>query len=217
MYHSPHAPEDSSSVQLRFARAIVAEAGVVDIDQEALLVQAFQSVPRQAFFAKKFIGRAYDDIALPIGENQSSTRPSTVARVLSLAHISKGSRVLEIGTGSGYGAALMTVLGASVFTVERVAHLAQSARKVLDRTSYHAAIVQTGDPARGWSEHAPYDAIISWLNFDEVPREVLRQLSDADGRWVGTLNGRLAVIEKQGESVRRVNFEELILPRSANR
>lgn len=168
----------------QFAGEILAAAAVVDERAYEALMLAFAAVPRQEFFDSVYHYRIFQDAALPEGYSRAGVKPSTMARVLGLIGISKGVRVLELLPGAGYGSAVMSAAGASVFAVETVAPLAQSARKTLDRTGYQNVLVRTGDPLRGWAEHSPYDSIVCWVPLREPPKFALAQLVAEGGRAV---------------------------------
>ncbi|MCO6430517.1 MAG: protein-L-isoaspartate O-methyltransferase [Deltaproteobacteria bacterium] len=173
-----------SHAWLRFAENIVEQAGVIDDETAATLVRAFASVPRDKFVASAFNLRAAEDIALPIGYGQTISKPSTVARMLGLIGLRPGMRVLEVGCGSGYCSAIMAAAGAQVFAVEYVGLLAQRTRKLLDSMNFQKILIRRGDGRRGWSEHAPYDAIVVSAAFTKIEPELVSQLVNPGGRMV---------------------------------
>jgi protein-L-isoaspartate(D-aspartate) O-methyltransferase len=145
---------------------------------------ALRAVPRHLFVDANLIGRAYDDTPLPIGDRQTISQPYMVALMSEVLAIRPGERVLEIGTGSGYQAAVLAALGARVVSLERIPGLAARARDILralglgDRVVIHVA-----DGTLGWPEDAPYDAIIVTAAAPVIPRPLLAQLAPA-GRLV---------------------------------
>lgn len=169
---------------IRFAEEIVESAGVLDDDVAATLVQAFAAVPRDRFIAEAFNMRATEDVALPIGYGQTISKPSTVARMLGLIGLSPGMRILEVGCGSGYCSAVMAAAGAQVYAIEYVGLLAQRTRKLLDAMNFHNILVRSGDGRRGWSEHAPFDAIVVSAAFDTINPDLVQQLKNPGGRMV---------------------------------
>lgn len=169
---------------LRFAETIVNKAGIVDDETAEVLIDAFAAVPREKFVAQAFDRRALEDTALPIGYGQTISKPSTVARMLGLIGLRTGMRVLEVGCGSGYCSALMAAAGAQVFAVEYVGLLAQKTRKLLDSLGFQNILVRSGDGRRGWSEHAPYDAIVVSAAFETIEPELVSQLVNPGGRMV---------------------------------
>ena len=129
-------------------------------------------------------GLSYADQATPIGLGQTISQPYIVAYMIEMLDVKPGESVLEVGAGSGYQAAVLAEMGANVFTVELVPELAQHAREVLAREGYAGrARVLTGDGAKGWPEHAPYDAIVGACAATEEPTGLLAQLKDG-GRFV---------------------------------
>ncbi len=142
------------------------------------VIAAMQKVPRHLFVQEALQYRAYDDNPLPIGEAQTISQPYIVALMSQNLNIKGGEKVLEIGTGSGYQAAVLAEMGAKVFTIERVEKLARSAKKLLDDLKYHDIAVKYGDGTIGWTEHAPYDRIIVTAGAPEVPKAYWDQLAE---------------------------------------
>lgn len=153
--------------------AYVKSRGITDAD----VLRAMRTVDRHAFVRDLFRHRAYEDSALPIECNQTISQPFTVAFMTQALRVAAGMRVLEIGTGSGYQAALLAEMGAHVFTIERYFDLLQTARKRFDALKYKIAS-KVGDGSIGWSEFAPYDRIIVTAGAPEVPRSLMLQLKD---------------------------------------
>lgn len=174
---------------VRFAEQVVEKAGVLDDEVAQTLIRALASVPRDRFVESGFNLRAAEDISLPIGFGQTISKPSIVARMLALVGISKGMKVLEVGCGSGYCSAIMAATGATVFAVEYVGLLAQRTRRLLDTMNFQNIIIRRGDGRRGWTEHAPYDAIVVSAAFDRVEPELLAQLKSPGGRLVAPIGG----------------------------
>lgn len=138
-----------------------------------------QRVDRGRFVPDELGGRAYDDSALPIGHGQTISQPTMVELLLDALELTGGERVLDVGTGSGYQAAILAELGADVYTIERIPALAEQARARLPRTVH----VKVGDGTQGWPEHAPYDAIAVAAAAAEPPPALLEQLAPG-GRLV---------------------------------
>ena len=147
------------------------------------VLEAMEAVPREAFVPEWLAGAAYDDGPLPIGEAQTISQPYVVALMAAALEIGPDDRVLEIGAGSGYAAAVLARLAATVWTVERHASLAREARERLARLGYSNVHVVEGDGTLGWPVSAPYDAIVVAAGGPEVPRALLDQLA-RDGRLV---------------------------------
>lgn len=157
------------------------------IDDERVL-RVMQKVPRHEFVAPGLEHQAYDEKALPIGFGQTISHPYTVALMSQTLQVKKGQRILEIGTGSGYQAAVLCELGAQVFTIEKVRELAQTARQRLDKYHYHY-VLRNGDGSLGWQNYAPFDAIIVTAGAPVVPETLLKQLTDS-GRMLIPLGDR---------------------------
>jgi protein-L-isoaspartate(D-aspartate) O-methyltransferase len=120
---------------------------------------------------------AYDDGPLPIGKGQTISQPYIVAVMTAAVRIKPGERVLEIGTGSGYGAAVLSRIAGEVYTVERVGELAETARRRLAALGYDTVHVLEGDGSLGWPEHAPYEAILVTAGGPRVPKALLHQMA----------------------------------------
>jgi protein-L-isoaspartate(D-aspartate) O-methyltransferase len=144
------------------------------------VLEALRHVPREEFVPAALARFAYDDGPLPIGVGQTISQPYIVAAMIAAAWVSPGDRVLEIGTGSGYGAAVLSRIADEVFTVERIESLSEAARNRLAELGYTNVHVLAGDGSLGWPEHAPYDAIVVTAGGPKVPRPLLSQL--ASGR-----------------------------------
>lgn len=144
---------------------------------DAAVLRAMRTVPRHRFVADTLAAFAYNDYPLPIGWGQTISQPYIVAFMAQAADIERGERVLEIGTGSGYGAAVLAELGAEVYTIEILPELAERASGALARTGYGDVHVRTGDGWLGWPEHAPYDAIVVTAAPDTLPRALVEQLA----------------------------------------
>ena len=160
-------------------RRHIARRGISDVR----VLDAMASVPREDFVRPSLSHCAYADGPLPIGEGQTISQPYVVAWMAEAAELGAGDRVLEVGTGSGYAAAVLGRIALMVYTVERHAVLADSARDRLWRLGYGNVQVRHGDGTGGWSEHAPYDAIVVAAAGASVP-EALRDQLRVGGRLV---------------------------------
>jgi protein-L-isoaspartate(D-aspartate) O-methyltransferase len=145
--------------------------GIID---DAVL-NAIGAVPRHFFFSKTFHSHAYLDKAFPIGEGQTISQPYTVAYQTQLLHVKKGEKILEIGTGSGYQAAVLAEMGANVYSIERHEKLHLKAHKLLQLLHYQCNL-KCGDGTLGWKEHAPFDKIIVTAGAPVLPKELIMQL-----------------------------------------
>jgi len=170
-----------------------------DVDDEAVL-RAMREVPRHRFVPEAQRARAYEDHPLPIGHDQTISQPYIVGLMSQLAEIERGDRVLEIGTGSGYQAAVLAELGAEVWSIEIVRPLGERARRTLDALGYDVH-VRIGDGYAGWPEHAPFDVVILTAAPPEIPQPLLDQLA-VGGRLiapVGRGSQRLVVITRSAD------------------
>jgi protein-L-isoaspartate(D-aspartate) O-methyltransferase len=169
------------------------------------VLRAIQMVPRHLFVPESVRHRAYDDVALPIGSGQTISQPYVQARYLEVIGLTGQEKVLEIGTGSGYQTALLALVASMVFSVERFAGLAQSARAALATAGIRNVTVLVGDGTLGWRPFAPYDAILVSAASPEVPAPLVEQLA-LGGRMVIPLGDRasqtLTLVERQGDGVR---------------
>ncbi|PKD42412.1 protein-L-isoaspartate O-methyltransferase [Rhodohalobacter barkolensis] len=151
---------------------IIEEKGIKDKN----VLQAVQSVPRHVFVDTAFENRAYEDSALPIGNGQTISQPYTVAAQTELLEVEKGDKILEIGTGSGYQAAILCQMGADVYSVERHEKLYQNAKETLQKLGYRPHL-KLGDGTLGWSAYAPYDGIVVTAGAPVVPEDLKQQLN----------------------------------------
>ncbi|MCB0711520.1 MAG: protein-L-isoaspartate(D-aspartate) O-methyltransferase [Ignavibacteriae bacterium] len=140
------------------------------------VLKAIAEIPREWFVPEGFRARAYDNEALPIDCGQTISQPYTVARMTQLLNPFQGMKVLEIGTGSGYQAAVLSAIGCRVWSIERVPDLLQTARHRLEKHGFHVA-TRLGDGTVGWSEYAPYDGIIVTAGAPKIPSPFVSQLS----------------------------------------
>jgi len=169
------------------------------------VLAVMEKVPRHRFVLPQDIERAYADTPLPIGYGQTISQPYMVALMTQLLRVQPGDKILEIGTGSGYQAAVLAELTDQVYTVEIIPELAQSAAKRLQELGYGQVHVKNADGYYGWEEFAPYDAIIVTAAPDHVPQPLIKQLKDG-GRLIipvgppGSIQ-TLWFIEKHGDKV----------------
>lgn len=147
------------------------------------VIRAMRKVPRHLFVEPALVNRAYDDDPLPIGAKQTISQPYIVGHMLQALELTGTERVLEIGTGSAYQTALLAEICVNVFTVEKLRSLAVQARNTLDDLRYYNVAIHLGDGTLGWSEHAPYDAIVVAAGAPKTPAPLAEQLA-AGGRLV---------------------------------
>lgn len=171
------------------------------------VLRTMAKVERDKFVAKELVASAYEDRPLPIGFGQTISQPYIVAFMTQALKPKPTDRVLEIGTGSGYQAAVLGELVAEVYTIEIVRPLAQRAAVVLNALGYKNVLVKAGDGYKGWPEHAPFDSIIVTAAPDHVPQPLVTQLKEG-GRMVipvgGSVVQRLNVLEKRDGVVKQI-------------
>ena len=175
------------------------------------LLAAMAEVPRHLFVPESYRNQAYsEDVSINIGEGQTISQPRVMALMTEAARIEPENRVLEIGTGSGYQAAVLAKLARFVFTVERIPSLARAAKRRLDSLGIENVSVKVMDGTLGWSAQAPYDAILVTAAAPEIPQPLLAQLADG-GRLVipmGALDSQvLWVAERRGNRIRRSQLQ----------
>jgi protein-L-isoaspartate(D-aspartate) O-methyltransferase len=163
----------------RMVRRQLAERGI----REVRVLDAMSRVPRHEFVPETLRQEAYEDHPLPIGEGQTISQPYIVAAMLEHLALQTIDRVLEIGTGSGYVTALLSLLCAEVYSVERHAQLAALAESTLHRLGYRNRKIRVGDGSQGWPEYAPFDAILVSAATPEMPPALFAQLREG-GRLV---------------------------------
>ncbi len=156
----------------------ISDRGVDD----PLVLSAMTTVPREEFVPNDYRSQAYDDNPLPIGQGQTISQPFIVGLMTGLLDVKPGDKILEIGTGSGYQAAVLAEMGADVYSIEIIPELAERARATLARTGYEVQ-TRVGDGYFGWEEHAPYDGIIVTAAPDHVPSSLRDQLGP-EGKMV---------------------------------
>ena len=173
------APQDRLEDRRAADRAAMVEEVVVSEGiTDPLVLDALRSVPRHEFVRPADRRRAYVDGALPIGYGQTISPPFIVAYMTQTLDVRPGMKVLEIGTGSGYQAAVLAAVGAEVFSIEIVEPLGKKAARTLSRLGYRNATTKVGDGYLGWPEHAPFDRIIVTCSPESVPRPLVDQLAD---------------------------------------
>ena len=178
------------------------ERGVRDL----AVLHAFDQTPRHLFVPTGMRHRAYEDSALPIGNGQTISQPSTHARYLELLALTGQERVLEIGTGSGYQTVLLSHLASQVFSIERVGTLVTQARDAIRAAGATNVSLLSGDGTLGWREYAPYNAILVTAGSPAVPAPLAEQLAEG-GRLLIPVGEReeqiLALFTKRGEELER--------------
>lgn len=169
--------------------------------EDARVIAALRKIPRHLFVDPGIVNRAYSDSALPIGEKQTLSQPYMAAHMTAALRLTGREKALEIGTGSGYQTALLAELCFNVFSVEKLRSLSRKARKLLDHLGYQNIALHVGDGTIGWSEHAPYDAILIAAAAPAAPKPLLDQLASG-GRLV------IPVGDEQGQTLLRVTRDD---------
>jgi protein-L-isoaspartate(D-aspartate) O-methyltransferase len=202
------AGEDWSALRQRMVQEQVVDRGVRD----SATIAAMGRVPRHEFVPSQVRRLAYEDTPLPIGQDQTISQPYIVALMTELVRPMPGDRVLEVGTGSGYQAAILAAAGCRVWTIEIFAALADEARARLRRLGYRDVVVRHGDGYAGWPEEAPFDAVVVTAGADAVPPALVEQLAPR-GRLAMPVGDphtdqRLVLLEK--DSLGRVSTRYLV-------
>ena len=177
------------------------------IDQNVLA--AMRKVPRHLFVSEALRDQSYGDFPLPIGEQQTISQPYIVAEMTQALQIAKDDRVLEIGTGSGYQAAILAEIAYKVYTIERIHSLLIKTRRLFDQLRYHNIITRYGDGTVGWVDESPFDAIIVTAGAPKIPEVLIAQLASG-GRMVVPVGDQhsqeMIVINKDEQGVHRSNL-----------
>ena len=179
-------PNEAAFASLReqMVKSQIARRGVADHE----VLRAMNTVPRHRFVPKELLDEAYDDTPLPIGYGQTISQPYIVAYMTEIIKVNRGSTVLEIGTGSGYQAAVLSAVAGKVYTVEIIPQLAKSAARRLKGLGYGNITVRHADGYYGWEKHAPFDAIIVTAAAGHIPPPLIKQLKPG-GRMVIPVGG----------------------------
>jgi protein-L-isoaspartate(D-aspartate) O-methyltransferase len=192
--------------EFRGARRRLVETLQANGISDLAVLRAIEMTPRHLFVPTGVRHRAYDDVALPIGNGQTISQPSIHARYLELLHLTGNERVLEVGTGSGYQTVLLSHLVAQVFTIERVGPLLDRARAIVRECGAKNVSFLLGDGTIGWREYAPYDAILVSAGAPDTPQPLLDQLADG-GRLLIPLGDReeqlLVMFTRRGAAIER--------------
>ena len=182
----PVFPVDYETERKRMVDVDLRGRDIVDLR----VLNAMLKVPRHEFVTEEYRNQAYADYPLPIGNNQTISQPYIVALMTQSARLQPEDRVLEIGTGSGYQAAVLAELVKEVYTIEIVEDLANNSRSELERLGYDNVKVKHGDGYQGWEEFAPFDAILLTAAAPKIPQPLIDQLKEG-GRIILPLGGKL--------------------------
>ncbi len=209
---SLNAQHDFARLRTEMVKSQIAARGITDIK----VLEAFRSVERHLFVPEKLKTLAYGDYPLSIGEGQTISQPYIVALMTDLLKPDKESRVLEVGTGSGYQAAILGELVAEVYTIEIVESLHIRAEKLLEDLEYNNIYCKFGDGYKGWEARAPFDAIIVTCAPSEVPESLTEQLAEG-GRMIIPVGGRFVqelvlLVKKKGKLKQQSVASVLFVP-----
>jgi protein-L-isoaspartate(D-aspartate) O-methyltransferase len=177
--------------------------------RDANVLAALREVPRHLFVGEALMDQAYNDFPLPIGEQQTISQPYIVAEMTQALHLGKEDRVLEIGTGSGYQAAILAQIAYRVYTIERIHSLYSKARKLFDQLGYHNIVTRYSDGTSGWKDESPFDAIMVTAGAPDIPATLVNQLA-IGGRLVIPVGNQytqeLVQLVREQHGVRRTNL-----------
>lgn len=174
-----HNQDEYSRMRYDMVKYQIQQRGIKDTN----VLNAMLKVPRHEFVPERYKSQAYADHPLPIGHGQTISQPYIVALMTELVDIKKGEKALEIGTGSGYQAAILAEIIDSVFTIEIIKELGESAKETLQKLGYKKVNINIADGYYGWKEHAPFDAIIVTAAAEHIPPPLIEQLSE-NGKMV---------------------------------
>jgi protein-L-isoaspartate(D-aspartate) O-methyltransferase len=203
-------PADYETRRLSMARQDIKERGISD----PAVLKAMETVPRHLFIEPSDLPHAYSDTALSIKENQTISQPFVVALMTEAAQLAPNYKVLEVGTGSGYQAAVLSEIVAEVYTIEIIKSLAENATKRFEELGYNNIHSKWGDGYASWPEKSPFDAIIITAAAPKIPRPLIRQLKNR-GRIVLPLGAsprsqKLIVLTKNDDALERTDIGSVV-------
>jgi protein-L-isoaspartate(D-aspartate) O-methyltransferase len=184
--------------------------------RDARVLKAMRKIPRHLFMDESVWDRAYDDMALPVGEGQTISQPYMVAVMTEFLDLRGDEKVLELGTGSGYQAAILAELSREVYTIERIQSLSERAGKVLGSLGYENMHLRVGDGTLGWPEAAPFDRILITAGAPEIPEPLIGQLSEG-GMIVAPVGDRFSqqlvkAVKQKGQMSREYHVPCVFVP-----
>ncbi len=175
------------------------------------VLRAMETVPRRAFLPPKFHDQAYDELALPIACGQTLSEPMTIAMMTQALELKPEHKLLEIGTGSGYHAALLSRMTTRVYSIERYHQLISAAEKRFKQVDVHNLVLRHGDGRYGWKGQAPFDRIIVTCGLKSTPKSLLDQLAEG-GKLVAVIKDQFQVIDKTPNGLETQTIIPLSLP-----
>ena len=205
--------DDFAYFRERMVERQIAARGIED----SRVLKAMRKVPRHLFVPERYRDSSYSDHPLPIGESQTISQPYIVAFMTEALKLKPTDRVLEIGTGSGYQAAVLAELVKEVYSIEIIEKLGKRAGRLLDRLGYKNVRIKIGDGYKGWPEKAPFDAVIVTCAPERIPAPLIEQLKDG-GRMIvpvgrqGTVQKLIKAVKKKGRLVKKVEMPVLFVP-----
>lgn len=192
-------------LRLEMVEKQIVQRGIHD----TAVLAALREVPRHLFVGEALMDQAYSDFPLPIGEQQTISQPYIVAEMTQALQLTKEDRVLEIGTGSGYQAAVLARIAFRVYTIERIYSLYSKARKLFDRLGYHNIVTRYSDGTTGWKDESPFDAIIVTAGAPDIPTTLVNQLA-IGGRMIIPVGNQYAQdliqLVRETHGVRKTNL-----------
>ena len=206
-------PESYTLLREQMVKEQIANRGVKD----ERVLKAMRTVPRHLFVPKSYRSMSYQDRPLPIGEGQTISQPYIVAYMTEALNLKPDDRVLEIGTGSGYQAAVLAELVKEVYTIELVPILGNRASKLLDELGYANIFVKVGDGYKGWPDKAPFDAVIVTCSPEKIPKALIDQLKEG-GRVILPVGSQIRAqklirgVKKNGRLVTQDVMSVLFVP-----
>lgn len=196
---------DFTAERLFMVENTIIRRGITDV----AVIEAMRKVPRHLFVPEGLVKEAYEDTPLPIGHNQTISQPYIVALMAEAAKIDSRSKVLEIGTGSGYAAAVLAEIVARVFTIEIIKDLILPALVAINKLRYDNIEIRVGDGNKGWPDEAPFDAIILSAAPEAIPNALVEQLS-IGGRLIAPVGGVNQMLKRLTRLEDRNEVEDLL-------
>lgn len=201
--------KNESKISARQRKEMVEKQIIARGVTDPLVIDAMSKVPRHLFVSEALVDSAYGDFPLPIGEGQTISQPYIIAEMTACLSLKGHERVLEIGTGSGYQAAILAQIVYKVYTIERNNHLFLQTRKLFDTLKYHNIVTRYSDGTQGWKQESPFDAIIVTAGGQKIPEPLIEQLA-VGGKLImpvgGSFSQELILVTKTENKVTSENL-----------